>query len=78
MREGVLVGVLFRLVWLDAPRWLCAVAYVAVGSVAVATFPQLAVGIGFGGVTLFALGGVLYTVGVASAAPAAASVWIGW
>lgn len=40
-----------------------AVAYIALGWVAVTAFPQLAVAIGVGGLTLFGLGGVLYTVG---------------
>jgi hemolysin III len=60
---GALAGVLFMFVWIDAPTWLFAVAYVALGWVAAAAFPQLAVAIGVGGLTLFGLGGVLYTVG---------------
>ena len=63
MWAGALAGVLFKLVWIDAPTWRFAVAYIALGWVAVAAFPQLAVAIGVGGVTLFALGGVLYTAG---------------
>jgi channel protein (hemolysin III family) len=59
---GALTGVLFKLVWIDAPTWRFAVAYIALGWVAVAAFPQLAVAIGVGGLTLFGLGGVLYTV----------------
>ncbi len=60
---GALAGVLFKLVWIDAPTWRFAVAYIALGWVAVAAFPQLAVAIGVDGLTLFGLGGVLYTVG---------------
>ena len=60
---GALTGVLFKLVWIDAPTWRFAVAYIALGWVAVAAFPQLTVAIGVGGLTLFGLGGVLYTVG---------------
>ncbi len=60
---GALAGVLFKLVWIDAPKWLFAVAYVALGWVAVAALPQLAVAIGAGGLALLGLGGVLYTVG---------------
>ena len=50
---GALAGVLFKLVWIDAPTWRFAVAYIALGCVAVAAFPQLAVAIGVGGLTLF-------------------------
>jgi len=63
MWAGALAGGLVKLVWIDAPTWRFAIAYIALGSVAVAAFPQLAVAIGVGGVTLFALGGVLYTAG---------------
>jgi len=63
MWGGAVAGVLFKLVWIDAPTWRFAVAYVALGWVAVTAFPQLAVAIGVGGLTLFGLGGVLYTVG---------------
>ncbi|HEY2161103.1 MAG TPA: hemolysin III family protein [Solirubrobacteraceae bacterium] len=60
---GALAGVVFKLVWIDAPKWLFAAAYVALGWVAIAAFPQLAAAIGAGGVVLLAVGGVLYTVG---------------
>ncbi len=60
---GALAGVLFKLAWIDAPTWLFAVAYIALGWVAVAALPQLAVAIGAGGLTLLGLGGALYTVG---------------
>ena len=60
---GALAGVLFKLVLIDASTWLFAVAYIALGWVAVPAFPQLAVAIGVGGLMLFGLGGVLYTAG---------------
>jgi len=60
---GALTGVLFNLVWINAPKWLVALAYIAQGWLAVAAFPQLADAIGVGGLTLLGLGGVLYTVG---------------
>ena len=63
MWAGALAGVLFKLVRIAAPTWRFAVAYIALGWVAVTAFPQLAVAIGVGGLTLFGLGGVLYTVG---------------
>jgi hemolysin III len=63
MWAGALAGVLLKLVWIDASTQLFAVAYIALGWVAVAAFPQLAVAIGVGGLMLFGLGGMLYTVG---------------
>ncbi len=60
---GAVAGVLFKLCWINAPKWLGAVVYIALGWVAVAALPQLAVRIGVAGVTLLGLGGVLYTVG---------------
>jgi hemolysin III len=60
---GALGGVVLNLVWSSAPKWLRAMLYVALGWVAVAALPQLAAAIGTGGLTLVALGGVLYTLG---------------
>jgi len=60
---GALAGIGFNLVWSNSPTWLRALLYVALGWVAVAALPQLATGLGIGGLVLVALGGVLYTVG---------------
>ena len=60
---GALLGVAFNLVWRNAPTWLRAALYVGLGWIAVAAAPQLGAGIGLVGVTLVALGGVLYTIG---------------
>ena len=60
---GALGGVVLNLVWSSAPKWLRAMLYVALGWVAVAALPQLVAAIGTGGLTLVALGGVLYTLG---------------
>jgi hemolysin III len=60
---GALAGVALSLVWIDAPRWLSAVLYVALGWVAVVTLPQLWDRAGLMAVALLATGGVLYTVG---------------
>src|SRR5436305_5988974 len=59
---GALGGVVLTLVC-SAPMWLRAMLYVALGWIAVAAWPQLAVGIGTGGLALVALSGVLYTLG---------------
>ncbi len=60
---GALAGIGFNVAWISSPRWLHTILYVALGWVAVAASPQLAAAIGIGGLTLVALGGVLYTVG---------------
>jgi hemolysin III len=60
---GALAGTGFNLVWTDSPTWLRAMLYVALGWVAVAALPQLAAAIGVWGLTLVALGGVLYRLG---------------
>jgi hemolysin III len=60
---GAALGLLLGLVWIDAPRWLSAVAYVAVGWVGVLAAPQFFSGIGVGGAVLVLVGGGLYTLG---------------
>jgi hemolysin III len=68
--SGAVLGVLFRVFWLDAPRWLHTPIYIALGWAAVFFLPQFTAGvsrIGFGiGVAvlvLVAVGGILYTLG---------------
>jgi hemolysin III len=60
---GAVAGVVLSLVWIDAPRWLSAVLYVALGWVAVVVLPQLWNRAGVMAVALLATGGVLYTLG---------------
>ncbi|HSZ70031.1 MAG TPA: hemolysin III family protein [Solirubrobacteraceae bacterium] len=60
---GVGVGVLFKLVWIDAPKWLLAGVYVALGLVSLAIFGELPGAIGWLAVAGLALGGLLYTIG---------------
>ena len=60
---GALVGVAFNLVWRSAPTWLRSALYVGLGWIAVAAAPQLGAAIGLLGMTLVAVGGVLYTMG---------------
>jgi hemolysin III len=60
---GALAGIVLNLVWIDAPKWLTAVVYVALGWVAVIAFPGLFDNLGVTPTMLIALGGVLYTIG---------------
>jgi hemolysin III len=60
---GAAAGVAFSLCWIQAPRWLVAATYVALGWVAVVALPALLDRLGVAPLTLIAVGGVLYTVG---------------
>jgi hemolysin III len=60
---AALAGLMFRLFWLGAPRWLYTVLYLAMGWAAVGWFKQF---YDAGGAVVFALillGGLLYTLG---------------
>jgi hemolysin III len=60
---GAIAGVLFRVLWVNAPRWLYTPVYVALGWVAVFYLGPL---LNHGGpaiVALIAAGGLLYTLG---------------
>ena len=60
---GAALGLVLNVVWLDAPRWVSAVAYLSVGWVGVVTVPQLFAGVGLPGSILVIVGGLLYTLG---------------
>jgi hemolysin III len=60
---GALGGMVFKLAWIDAPKWLFAAVYLALGWVSVAIFGELPAAIGWLGVAGLAAGGLLYTVG---------------
>jgi hemolysin III len=60
---GALGGIVLNLVWIDAPKWVTALVYVALGWVAVIAFPSLFDNLGVTPTILVAAGGVLYTLG---------------
>lgn len=60
---GAIGGVLFRMLWVGAPRWLYVPIYVALGWVAVFYLGPLWTYGGAAVITLIALGGLLYTLG---------------
>jgi len=62
---GTLAGILLHVLWIDAPKWLSALVYVAVGWSGVAALPQLVSHLGWGPTALLALGGALYSAGAA-------------
>lgn len=61
--SGALVGLLMRVFWLNAPRWLYTPIYVALGWVAVWFLPEFADAGGTALVWLVIAGGIAYTVG---------------
>ena len=60
---GALAGVLFRVLWAGAPRWLYVPIYVALGWAAVFYLGDFARAGGVAVFVLIAVGGVLYTLG---------------
>jgi hemolysin III len=67
---ATIAGVLFRIFWTDAPRWLYTPMYIALGWAAVFFVPdflrgaqQYSLGIAIAVLVLVATGGVLYTLG---------------
>ena len=61
--SAALAGALFKLVWIDAPGWLGAATYVAIGWIALVALPELLDRLGITAVGALALGGILYSVG---------------
>jgi hemolysin III len=60
---GAALGILFRLFWTSAPRWLYTPIYIALGWAAVFYFPAFFEQASTSVMTLMVAGGLLYTVG---------------
>jgi hemolysin III len=60
---GTAAGVTLSIAWINAPRALCALCYVALGWVAVLAFPQLRAELPMIALLLVGIGGLLYTIG---------------
>ncbi|QIG44316.1 hemolysin III family protein [Nocardioides anomalus] len=67
---GAVLGVLFRIFWTDAPRWLYVPIYIALGWAAIFFIPAffegataLGLGVGIAVFVLILTGGALYTLG---------------
>ncbi|MDQ6750528.1 MAG: hemolysin III family protein [Actinomycetota bacterium] len=63
MWSAALAGIVLNLLWSDAPKWLVASIYVALGWVGLSAFPQMLTRMGVTATVMVGLGGVLYTVG---------------
>ena len=61
--SGAALGIFLKLVWIDAPRWLVTVIYVALGWVVVVAAPDLLRELGLVPTAMVAAGGLFYTAG---------------
>ncbi len=61
--SGAVAGVVVSLLWINAPRWVSAILYLALGWAGVVTLGPIARTLGGGSVALLLLGGVLYSIG---------------
>jgi hemolysin III len=59
---GAAAGLVLNLAWIDAPKWLVACVFVALGWIGVVALPQM-FELGIAPTTLVLAGGVLYTLG---------------
>jgi len=60
---GAAGGILLKVLWIDAPKWLVTVIYVALGWVVLVAAPDLLDQLGVVAAAIVAMGGVLYTAG---------------
>jgi hemolysin III len=60
---GALAGTVVELIWVDAPKWVTAIVYLAVGWIGALGFPAIVIDAGVGAGILIAVGGALYTAG---------------
>jgi hemolysin III len=61
--SGAAAGILFTLLWVDAPKWLTAASYVALGWFSIISVPQIVSRTGAWAAALLAVGGIAYTAG---------------
>ena len=60
---GAILGVVVELYWIHAPRWVSAIAYLAVGWIGIIALPQFFPALGVASAVLVIVGAGLYTVG---------------
>ncbi len=61
--SGALAGTIVELVWIDHPKWVAAIVYIAVGMIGAIGFPAIVVEAGIVAGLLIAVGGALYATG---------------
>lgn len=74
--SGAILGILFRVFWIDAPRWLYVALYLALGWAAVMYMVDL-IAANWVMVIFVAIGGILYTVGAVIYAMKRPNPWPG-
>jgi hemolysin III len=60
---GAAAGIVVEMIWVDAPKWVAVIVYLAVGWIGALGFPAILVEAGVGAAVLIAVGGVMYTAG---------------
>lgn len=60
---GAVLGVVLELYWIHAPRWVSAIAYLAVGWIGIIAVPEFFPALGVAAAVLLIVGAILYTVG---------------
>jgi hemolysin III len=61
--SGAAAGIVFTMLWVDAPAWLTAATYVGLGWFAIVAIPEITARAGAGALALLAAGGLAYTAG---------------
>lgn len=72
---GSLLGVIQQMIWLDAPKWVSALVYLALGWAAVWVLPDLYHSSGGWAVALIVAGGILYSLGATAYATKKPDPW---
>jgi hemolysin III len=60
---GATLGVVLELYWIHAPRWVSAIAYLAVGWIGIVALPEFFPALGVAAAVLLIVGAALYTAG---------------
>ncbi|WP_346929387.1 hemolysin III family protein, partial [Clostridium sp.] len=58
-----IIGILFKLYWINCPSWLSSAIYIAMGWMAIFIFNPLSKVVSSSSLSILVLGGVLYTIG---------------
>lgn len=74
---GALLGVVMSVAWIDAPRWLQAGTYLALGWVAVIVIPAIFAAGGVAAGVLIVVGGAIYSLGAVAYATQRPDPWPG-
>ena len=60
---GAVAGIVVEMIWVDAPKWVSVIVYLAVGWIGALGFPAIAIEAGAGAAALIVAGGIMYTAG---------------